>query len=126
MVIDTIESVPIDADDLPGYAVRLFDRYRVHAEVQRLSAWYQLEKAGTQEPLPAALNATRDKIAAIRAAQKAGKITDSFTPELLLALILRMATIGIYGSPEASLRDEPPDKMRRALEEAVKKLVSRP
>lgn len=61
MVTDTIERVPIDAGNLPEYAGRLFDRYRAQPHVQRLSAWYQLEKAGLQSPPPTAVRATREK-----------------------------------------------------------------
>ncbi|RIX28623.1 TetR family transcriptional regulator [Amnibacterium setariae] len=36
--------VPITEDDLPGYAVRLFDHLESHPEAARLSAWRQLER----------------------------------------------------------------------------------
>lgn len=124
MVIDTIESVPIDAHDLPEYAGRLFDRYRHHPHVQRLSAWYQLEKAGVQ-PLPeTAVRATHEKIAEIRLAQEAGDITDRAPPEHLLALVLRMASVGVYGSPEWSESGNSSEAMRESLVSAVARVVA--
>lgn len=125
MVTDTIESVPIDAANLSEYAARLFDRYRDQPHVQRLSAWYQLEKAGLQSPPTTAVRATREKIAAIQAAQDAGTVTDRFPPEHLLALILRMATVGVYGSPEWSRPGISSKAMRESLVDAVARLVAR-
>src|SRR5882757_2692694 len=62
---------PITADDLPGYAGKLFDANQVYPDVARLITWYQLERPGTTRP--ATLEATHAKVVAIRAAQAAGK-----------------------------------------------------
>jgi AcrR family transcriptional regulator len=124
MVTDTIENVPIDARDLPGYAGRLFDRYREHPQVQRLAAWYQLERASKQPLPPAAVRAAQDKIAEIRAAQDAGLVTDRLPPAHLLALVLRMASVGVYGSPETTQSGNPSEEMRNSLVSAVAKLVA--
>src|ERR1700709_1472007 len=45
LVVNTLREVPIDTDDLAGYAGRLFDGYEAHPEIQRLATWYRLERA---------------------------------------------------------------------------------
>ena len=37
LVVDTVEDVPIDPDDLPGYAARLFDRVQQQPYALRLA-----------------------------------------------------------------------------------------
>ncbi|WEK02252.1 MAG: TetR family transcriptional regulator [Candidatus Sphingomonas phytovorans] len=122
MVVETVESVPMDARDLPGYAGCLFDRYRVHPEVQRLTAWFQFERNSEIDP-PAIARAARDKVAKLRAAQDEGAIAGAIAPEHLLALIQRMATVGVYSSPETGRAEKPTRAMRAALVDGVRKLV---
>lgn len=38
-----LDSVPMTADDLPGYAVRLFEHTVTHPELVRLTMWQRLE-----------------------------------------------------------------------------------
>src|SRR4051794_17400172 len=44
LVVDTVEDVPIDPDDLPGYAARLFDRTQEQPYALRLALWHCLER----------------------------------------------------------------------------------
>ncbi|OAJ67078.1 hypothetical protein [Gluconobacter cerinus] len=122
MVNETIQSVPIDPNDLPAYAARLFDRYRTHPEVLRLMRWHNLER--NTPPPQAALDAAAAKIAAIRAAQKSGVITRSYKAEDLLELLLSMAKVGAEGSPESGPSNVSPDDLRKTLIDAVKKVVA--
>lgn len=121
MVDEFIRSVPIDANDLAAYAARLFDRYRAHPEVLRLSSWHNLER--DTPPPQVALDATAEKIAAIRAAQKAGAVTDRYKAEDLLELILSMSKIGAGGPPETSNFNASADSLRKTLIDAVKRIV---
>lgn len=45
-------AVPFDADDLPGYAARLFTFNRAHPEMVRLLEWHNLERPGRLSTLP--------------------------------------------------------------------------
>src|SRR5262245_53299644 len=45
LVLSALEAVPLDPDDLPGYAAKMFDRYLAKPEILRLATWYQLERA---------------------------------------------------------------------------------
>ena len=96
LVVDTVHDVPIDADDLPGYAARLFDRAQQQPYALRLALWHSLERGSATMPA-AVVTANRQKVAAIAAAQRAGRISDRFPPEELMALVTGLS---ILGSPE--------------------------
>lgn len=122
MVANTIESIPIDALDLPGYAVRLFDWFEARPEVLRLAFWSMLETPDT--PISAVQDAEAAKIAAIRAAQIAGAVTGSIEPGHLLAFILQMSTSGMAGSPVGPAASAGSAAMRQSLHDAVARLVA--
>ena len=46
-----VDLVPFDADDLPGYAVRLYDAYLDRPEIVRLAVWARLERMPTGDLL---------------------------------------------------------------------------
>ena len=122
MVVQTIEEVPIDAYDLPGYVGRLYDRYRRHPEVLRIATWYAMER-GTDAPHPSALRSSKVKIAAIREAQESGAITIDFSPEDLLVLILNLSTTGHLVSPESLSPNRAYDAVKKSIMNAVERLT---
>lgn len=85
-----VEEVPITAEDLPGYAVRLWRAQIANPVEFRFVAWYELERGdrGAVAELSAANEA---KIRAIASAQEAGLIDSSIAPEQLLTLVLAIA-----------------------------------
>ena len=100
LVVDTLREVPIDVDDLPAYAGRLFDRYEANPAVQRLATWYRLERTGSQEPIEIIVQSNREKIAAIAKAQRAGKLPKHFSATDLLALVLQLSGLWTALTPE--------------------------
>ncbi len=62
-----VDAVPFDADDLPGYAVRLLDFNLAHPELVRLLLWHTLERPGVLERLPEWGRATTAKLEALQA-----------------------------------------------------------
>ena len=123
MVLQTIEEVPIDAYDLPGYAARLHDRYQKHPEVLRIATWYSLER-GHGTPHPSALRSSKNKIAAIREAQAAGAVNKAIDAEELLMLVLSISHVGHTSSPESISAERPHATTRRSIIEAVRRLTS--
>jgi AcrR family transcriptional regulator len=123
LCVRIVDAVPIDAHDLPGYAVRLSDWFAANPQVLRLAAWFQLEVGASRLPPAVALRATEHKIAAIRAAQDAGAIGRRFAPEALLALVLRIATTGSKDSPESGLLDASAATLGQVIRTAVERLV---
>jgi AcrR family transcriptional regulator len=100
MCQETLDAVPIDADDLPEYAGRLHDSYRARPWVQRLATWYRLERAGGGELLEVVRDSYAGKIEAVAAAQRAGRLTDRFPPAELLGLVLHLSGFWTAQVPE--------------------------
>lgn len=123
MVVKTMEEVPIDAYDLPGYVGRLYDRYRRHPEVLRIATWYAMER-GTGAPHPSSLRSSKAKIAEIRKAQEAGAVTRDFAPEDLLVLILNLSTTGHRTSPESLSPDRSHDAVKKSIMNAVERFTT--
>jgi AcrR family transcriptional regulator len=125
LVVDTVHDVPIDPDDLPGYAGRLFDRNLSHPQALRLAIWHALERGGTAALPPAVIAANRSKVEAIAAAQAAGRISTRFPAEELMVLITGLS---ILGSPDLAMLEssdpERRDQRRRAITDAVSTLIA--
>jgi AcrR family transcriptional regulator len=99
---DLLDTVAIDAQDLPGYAAALFDHIDRHPELSRLARWQGLERPGAIERLEAAVSGTAAKIEALAAAQAAGLVNDRMTPDQLLSLVFAVAATWSAGAPELS------------------------
>ncbi|MDG4793004.1 TetR family transcriptional regulator [Micromonospora sp. WMMD1082] len=122
MITGTMDEVPFDAFDLPGYAGRLFDFHQAQPQVLRLTTWAQLE--GPASMSPAAAESTYAKIDAIRAAQQSGAVRADHPPEALLVLVLKLATIGSPGSGETAFPGATPDAFRNLIVGTVRTLTA--
>ncbi|MFK3981680.1 TetR family transcriptional regulator [Micromonospora sp. NPDC050397] len=100
LVADAVREVPLDVDDLPGYAGRLFDGYEAHPEVARLATWYRLERAGSQAPLESIIASNRHKVERIEQAQREGLLTTRYKAVDLLALVVHLASLWTATTPE--------------------------
>lgn len=93
VVEQVVDGIPIDADDLPEYAARLYDAGLAHPDVMRFMAWYALER-GEDAPARQSITwAMAQKAAAIEDAQRRGVVTDSRTAGEILALVLAIANM---------------------------------
>jgi AcrR family transcriptional regulator len=63
-------TLPVDPDDLPAYAGRLFDYHTEHPELVRLLQWAGLEGRSTPTAYARRLDSYRRRLAAIEAAQR--------------------------------------------------------
>lgn len=116
-----ISTVPIDADDLPGYAAGLYDAGVEHPEVARFMAWYQLER-GEAGRRSATVAAMREKITAIEAAQRRGTLASKLPAPQILALVLAIANM--WNQPGEELGAlVPKGKRRETVVNAVAQLV---
>jgi len=75
ITVRTVELIPITPDDLPGYAVRLYDAATASPDVSRFVAWYQLQRGTDTTPRASVEEATREKITKVAAALDEGTIT---------------------------------------------------
>ncbi|MFL1430447.1 MULTISPECIES: TetR family transcriptional regulator [unclassified Nocardiopsis] len=121
IVAQVTEAVPFDAEDLAGYAVRLFDFHASAPDVHRLTRWAELERPAAAVSAAGA-EATARKIEAIRRAQRAGKVTSDRAADEILLLVLGLAGLGAPGTPEAAYNDDP-ERFRRMIRRAVTDLV---
>jgi AcrR family transcriptional regulator len=83
------EAVPFTPDDLPGYAGALFDRLARQPKVLRLATWRNFERAAASDPERASY---ARKVAAIKAAQKAGTVDAAIPAADLLAMLMALVT----------------------------------
>jgi AcrR family transcriptional regulator len=128
VVADCIEqstsALPFDAEDLPGWAVRVYDENLRNPGLVRLIAWIRLE----QRPVGRWFDGTQHehKLEAIARAQAAGRLCPGH-PFDLLTMIIAMASAWsaastVYTATEA---DDPADHARRRalLQDCVTRAV---
>jgi AcrR family transcriptional regulator len=94
-VVDRVmNEVVLDADDLGEYAGRLFDAYVRNPETKRLASWYRLERGETEAPMiERAVLGNKANAASIAAAQRAGKVSTVYSPEVVLGLVIHIAAL---------------------------------
>lgn len=124
LVNEVVDDVPLDADDLPGYAGALFDYYRAHQQVLRLSIWTALERP-TSAIAPAVLAATQAKVSAIKSAQTAGVVASQLPASELLALLIQLSLSGAQVSPTLGITQDPTTR-RASIVCAVQSLTAPP
>ena len=120
-----VDAVPFRPDDLPGYAVALYDSYLAEPELVRLASWYRLERVPAGELLAGHPGRTTAKLDAIAAAQAEGRIVGGLAPADVYALVIGMAGTWspVSGTFTAS-REQPEDEHERRRE-ALRGVVAR-
>jgi AcrR family transcriptional regulator len=116
-----LDAVPLTAEDLPGYAVRLYDAYLERPQLVRLATWARLERNPHGHLFAEAEE--KPKIDAIAKAQQAGLLDSGMAPADLHAMVISLAMTWSPSSLTyaASPRDPSIDHERRraGLAEAV-------
>lgn len=120
-----ISAVPFDANDLPGWAVGIYDENLRHPDLVRLLAWLRLERrpAGRQSD-----NADDEpKLAAIARAQAAGLLRPG-NPFDLFALVIAMSFAWSPASGFYTATAEEPasehERRRALLRDSVERAVA--
>ena len=115
-----VDAVPLDAEDLPGYAVRLYDEYLAHPELVRLATWARLERTPSGDLLAAYEGHDTHKLESIAAAQAAGLIEPSIEPHDVLGLV---TALSLTWSPASVLHAASPGEPE-ALHEHRRRLLA--
>lgn len=120
-----VDAVPLTAEDLPGYAVRLYDSYVEHPELLRLATWYRLERVSVGDLLASVEGHDEHKLRVIAEAQRDGPIDPALAPSEVLSLV---TAIAMTWSPvnvtfAASLEDDESKHARRRA--IIAEVVSR-
>ncbi len=120
-----IDVVPFRPDDLPAYAVALYDSYVTDPELVRLASWNRLERVPTGELLAAHPGHADAKYDAIARAQADGQIVAGIRPDEVYALIIALAGTWspVSATFTASPEDDEADHERRR--EVLRQVVAR-
>ena len=124
---EAVGAVPIDADDLPAYAGRLFDYHYDHPHLLRLVTWARLEGRSTPAAQKQRKTSYIRRTDAIKAAQQAGIVTTAIGAAQILDLIESLA-VGWRSAARGVLADARQLKRERtahrnAVTEAVRRIV---
>ncbi|SEP41807.1 TetR/AcrR family transcriptional regulator [Propionispora vibrioides] len=116
------EEITFTPDDLPGYAVKVFDFAIAHPELYRLLAWYSLEQHTVN--LAERTLVQQKKITEVVQAQASGLVGTTFTPGFLLTAIMVLATAWTPINPFGPSYEPNALKMPAETREAVFQAVS--
>jgi AcrR family transcriptional regulator len=123
-----LEEVPFDAENLPAYAVGMFDFHVAHPQIAQLGAWHALEPGESEHRIPVIERAIRSRTRAVAHAQERGAVTSRMKAADLLTLVNSIASAWAVATPEreppASARGRAIGSRRAAVEEAVRRLVA--
>jgi AcrR family transcriptional regulator len=120
-VVKTVNDVPLDPDDLPGYAGMLFDYHQTRPEALRLFIWNMLERGAESVP-SAVVQANLDKAATIADAQSEGRLPGHFAAEELLAVVVGLSMLGAI---EAGTHALALKRRRKTVVDAVAMLITK-
>lgn len=125
-----VDAAPIDANDLPGYAGRLFTYAVEHPELMRLMTWARLERRLGPVAHAHRAQSYNHRLAAIEVAQRNGQIPATFTPPQILSLVESIAIGWNYATTAAFLsidEDDPSqhhETQREVIVESVRRLLN--
>ncbi|MFJ8624918.1 TetR family transcriptional regulator [Kitasatospora sp. NPDC093550] len=120
LVEQIVVGVPLDVDDLPGFAASLSDLYAEHPDMPRIITWQRLEYGDAPNELGVA--SVRERSAAIAEAQAEGRVSTRFDPEVLFALLVHLAMLWPAANPEVLAVAGVADPARRR--ELVRRIVT--
>ncbi|MET9499514.1 TetR family transcriptional regulator [Streptomyces sp. NPDC006552] len=119
--------VPIDADDLADWAVRLYDEYLRRPDLIRLATWTRLERRPAGHLVAEHEQYDDHKLRAIAEAQAAGKVRpgdpfDIFA--LVIALSMAWSPVSNVYSATADEPHELHEQRRTLLRETVQRAIA--
>ncbi|MFD5268124.1 hypothetical protein [Streptomyces sp. NPDC058335] len=119
------ETVPLTGDDLPGYAVRLYDAYLVRPELVRLATWARLERTPTGDLYHFMPGHCAQKIQSIADAQARGLVDPGIAPADVLAIVTTMAMTWSPASPMYTAHKDEREAAHKARRTALALTVQR-
>ncbi|MFI5619619.1 TetR family transcriptional regulator [Streptomyces sp. NPDC051567] len=119
-----VAATPVTGDDLPGYAVRVYDACLDRPGLVRLAAWARLERTPAGDLFAFLPGHDEEKLRSIAEAQDAGLVDPGLAPQDVLSIVTAMA---MTWSPASAVRtaakDDPQaehDRRRAALARTVR------
>ncbi|MFD5825641.1 TetR family transcriptional regulator [Lentzea sp. NPDC060358] len=122
---ELVTIVPFTADDLPGYAVGLYDACLTRPNLVRLATWARLERIPAGVLVTSMPEQTAEKLDAIARAQLSGDVTPALEPADVLAMVSMLALTwspaSLFVTATAADPDADHDRRRTALAETVRR-----
>ncbi|MGC5014432.1 TetR family transcriptional regulator [Streptosporangium sp. DT93] len=119
--------VPIDADDLAGWAVRLYDEYLRRPDLIRLATWTRLERRPAGHLVETHGHYEDRKLTAIAGAQAAGRVRAG-DPFDIMAMVIAMSMAWSPVSNVYAADDREPgevhDRRRALLRDCVRRATA--
>jgi len=120
-----VETVPVTGDDLPGYAVRLYDAYLVRPELVRLATWARLERTPVGDLYHFMPGHDEQKIRSIADAQAEGLVDPAVAPADVLAIVTTISMTWSPASPMYTAHTGEPEAVHEARRTALELTVRR-
>ncbi|MBU5673630.1 TetR family transcriptional regulator [Paenibacillus brevis] len=115
------DAISFTPDDLPDYAVRVFDFAMENPHLIRLLMWSDLEDKSFNRPERSAIH--EQKLQEIRDAQSAGRVGSAFPPHILLTSIMTLATAWTEKNPFGPTQNPEVTKNLEEIRASVAKTV---
>lgn len=113
------------AEDLPGYAQRLFDYVMDNPALMRLEMWATLE--GKEGAEPGRRKSAGVKIETLAEQQREGRLGTDFPPAFLLVAVMTLATAWSAAAPYGPSLDPSdgymPQELRNLIADAVRRIA---
>jgi AcrR family transcriptional regulator len=119
--------VPVDADDLADWAVRLYDEYLRRPDLIRLATWARLERRPTGHLVADADRVDDHKLRAIAEAQAAGVVRPGDPFDVMAMVIAMSMAWSPVSNVYAATAEESADvheRRRALLRESVRRAVT--
>ncbi|SER59162.1 transcriptional regulator, TetR family [Lentzea xinjiangensis] len=127
---ELVNVVPFSADDLPGYALALYDACLTRPNLVRLATWARLERVPAGALVTSMPEQAERKLAAISDMQRAGRIDPALAPEDVLAMVsmfaLTWSPASLFHTATQADPEADHERRRQALAEAVRRAFSPP
>ena len=124
-----LDAVPLTADDLPGYAARLYDAYVERPEHLRLAVWNRLERVPTGDLWEDfgghGENHDENKLGAIARAQRDGLVDPAFTPQEVFMFVVAIANTWAPVNVTVAAGSEDGDAEHARRRSVIAEVVSR-
>jgi len=118
----SVTEIPVDADDLPGYAMRLMQANAEHPDVARFLLWHRMERGTSPDLEKIVRQSMQAKVKAVKEAQDRGTVSDRLDAAALLAIVITLGCM--WQDPEAWDGIVPKRQRRTAVVDAVRAIVS--
>jgi AcrR family transcriptional regulator len=120
-----VNSIPLRSDDLPAYAVELYDAYLAHPEVVRLTTWARLERHPVGDLYNDGNDHNRVKTDAIREGQGSGSIDADLDAGDILSLVTAMSMAWSPASALIAAGPDDPDSLHARRRKSLAVTVGR-